>query len=65
MAERRCPRYRLEFEPLPPQDDEVPVVIRLRWLLKWALRDVRLRCMSAEEVRPPTDGETRPEGVVR
>jgi hypothetical protein len=66
MAKRTTqPRYVFTFEPLPEVKGEAPVTIRLRWLLKWALRDLRLRCKSAEEVRPPTDGETRPEGVVR
>jgi hypothetical protein len=57
-------RYRLEFELLPPQEDEAPVIIRLRWLLKWALRDLRLRCKSVEELPRPPEGDPRPEGVL-
>ena len=41
------PEYILRFRALP---DAVPSIIRLRRLLKMALRVFRLRCISLEEV---------------
>jgi hypothetical protein len=46
-------QYRLVIEPLPPAPDERPVVVRIRWMLKRMLRDLRLRCKSIEEVPCP------------
>jgi hypothetical protein len=47
------PRYRLELEVLP---DAVPPAIRLRHVLKRALRDYRLRAVSVEMVAPAASG---------
>jgi hypothetical protein len=44
------PRYRLELE---AQSNDVPAAVRLRGLLKYALRVCGLRAVSVEEV--PTD----------
>ncbi len=43
------PEYRLTFRALP---GELPVPIRLRHLLKDALRSYGLRCTAIEEVKP-------------
>ena len=49
---------RLTLHPLP---DDVPVEVRLRQLLKVALRRFRLRCVSVEEVASPVQRPTNPE----
>lgn len=46
------PRYLVELEALP--DDLAPAAVRLRRLLKVALRAFRLRCVRAEEAPGPT-----------
>jgi hypothetical protein len=50
--------YRVELVALG--DDGAPPVIRLRHLLKHALRQLRLKCVSAVETTPYPDG--RPGG---
>ncbi|GIW82602.1 MAG: hypothetical protein KatS3mg105_4409 [Gemmatales bacterium] len=42
--------YRLTFQAQP---DDVPAVVRLRRLLKLALRVFGFRCVSAEEIALP------------
>jgi hypothetical protein len=46
-------RWRLEFEPLPAVPGEPPASVRVRRLLKFALRVLRLRCVAVRE--PPPD----------
>jgi hypothetical protein len=53
------PVYRLELEALP---GEVPAHVRLRRLLKFALRGCALRCRRAEEVEAQS---TRTEEATR
>jgi hypothetical protein len=50
--------YRVTFLALP---DDVPPSIRLRRLLKIALRALALKCTEAEEIRP-SEGDTGPAG---
>jgi hypothetical protein len=50
--------YRLELVALG--DDDAPPIIRLRTLLKYALRCLRLRCTDAVETTPYPNG--RPKG---
>ncbi len=52
------PRYVLILEPLPSKDGEPEPVLRLRRLLKLALRVCRLKCVSAEEIKSPLDSNT-------
>ena len=47
-------RYRVELRAVGP--DDVPVVIRLRRLLKVALRAFGLRAVKVEQVEPAGDG---------
>jgi hypothetical protein len=59
MAKQARVRYTIVLEPLPPpaDGDEVPPIIRIRHMLKAALRCWRLRCTSIEEVpAPPAEG---------
>jgi hypothetical protein len=52
------PGVRLTFRPLPDPGGP-PVAVRVRLLLKYALRAVRLRCVKVEDAPPPGDvGET-------
>jgi hypothetical protein len=54
-------RYRLELVALG--DDDAPPVVRLRHLLKHALRQLRLRCVCAVETTPYPDGRTEGENA--
>jgi hypothetical protein len=58
MARTVRPRFVITLEPLPPpaDGDEVPVAVRLRTLLKVALRSLRLRCTAVEQLGPPAAG---------
>lgn len=42
-------RFILEFRPLP---DDIPAILRLRKLLKFALRQCKLKCEDHREVVP-------------
>jgi hypothetical protein len=42
---------------LRPQSGREPTAVRLRRLLKFALRTLGLKCISVEDVRRPTDGK--------
>jgi len=53
------PVYRLTLTALPA---DTPAVVRLRLLLKHALRAWRLKCLSAEEL--PADGDDAPDANV-
>lgn len=53
------PDYRLVLRPLRREE---PPVIRLRRLLKTALRAFGLKCVSVEEVRPDGPGRSLVEG---
>ena len=48
LADTVCTQFHIVFAALP---DEVPATFRLRALLKRALRDLNLRCVSVREVR--------------
>ena len=50
----RHPEYRLKLRAMP---DDVPAVIRLRGLLKVALRSFGMRCVEVKEVKPPLDDQ--------
>ena len=50
MEDTPRPRYRIELEALP---DPTPVIIRLRRLLKHALRACRLRCVECRPAEEP------------
>jgi hypothetical protein len=54
MEEQR-PVYHLTLRPLK---DSIPAIVRLRSLLKIALRTFRLECLEAREGDPPTDPPT-------
>jgi hypothetical protein len=49
------PRYRVELQPLR---SDVPVDVRLRHLLKLALRACQLRAVSVREIRPAAEPKT-------
>jgi hypothetical protein len=51
---------KLTFRPLA---DDVPVAIRLRQLLKHALRALRLRCVCVEDVDSPKAGAAGQSGT--
>lgn len=54
-------RYRIEIEALA--DDPRPGPVRLRSLLKFALRACRLRCVTLNEVKPvPLNAEPKEPG---
>jgi hypothetical protein len=59
MAEE-CPVYRLELEALP---GDVPAHVRLRRLLKFALRGCALRCLRAEEMETTGREAIKSEGT--
>lgn len=52
----RVERWTFTFEPLP---DEVPVAVRMRLLLKTALRRLRLKCVGISGERTGTDGPSQ------
>jgi hypothetical protein len=54
---RPAAEFTLKLKALP---DSRPPAVRLRQLLKYALRAVGLQCVSVEEVRDPGDGELLP-----
>ena len=57
MSDR--PTYQLDFEALP---DPVPAVLRLRRLLKYALRAAGFRCVRHAELKPgDSDGPAETE----
>ncbi len=52
-----CERFLIELEALP---DDIPVPVRLRRLLKVALRGFRFRCRSIGPV-PAKDSKSHPD----
>jgi hypothetical protein len=49
MSDRPRPRYRIDLEALPAESG-LPPEIRLRAILKIALRGFRLKCLRVEEL---------------
>lgn len=59
------PTWHLAFQPMPPRPGEPDAARRVARLLKFALRALRLRCVSLKELPPdPTayQGWVRPDG---
>ncbi len=52
------PRFKLLL--VPVASDDRPVAVRLRWLLKTALRQCGLRALSVEQLAPPPDSSGQP-----
>jgi hypothetical protein len=44
-------------------DDDAPPIVRLRTLLKYALRGLRLRCTDARETTPYPEGQPKRENA--